>query len=37
MINEITFEPDEAIDIVLELKQQRTFQFDELSDKQKPL
>ncbi len=35
MINEITFEPDEAIDILLDLKEQRTFYFDELSDKQK--
>ncbi len=35
MVNEITFEPDKVIDILLNLKKQRTFYFDELSDKEK--
>lgn len=35
MINQIAFELGKAIDILLDLKEQRTFYFDLLSDKQK--
>lgn len=35
MINEIKFAPEEPLEILLALKEQRTFYFDELSDKAK--